>query len=146
MYILVKFIFVVVVVYLVSCPLVATGDSTASDEAANTLHSQIKYVESEMMRVWVTIDALVDEISRSSDAITDEMHKSLANLYFYDCELNAYLGELETELGRRENPSGAIFPDNQFEPIHANTMMFRVPADALPILNAPKIEIEKTGQ
>ena len=99
-----------------------------------------------MMRVWVTIDALVDEISRSSGGITDEMHKSLANLYFYDCELNAYLGELETEMSRRENPSNTIFPDDQFEPIHANTMMFRLPADALPILDGSPIEIEKTGR
>ncbi len=98
------------------------------------------------MRVWVTIDALVDEISRSSEAITDEMHKSLANLYFYDCELNNYLGELETALTRRDNPAGTVFPANQFEPIHANTTTLRLPADALPILDGPEIVIQKSGR
>jgi hypothetical protein len=106
----------------------------------------MKFVESEIMRVWVTIDALVDEISLGTEAITDEMHKSLANLYFYDCELNAYLGELETELSRRDNPSGTIFPATQFEPIDANPMIKRMPLDAFPILDGSKIIIEKSGQ
>ena len=136
------FVFVFVFVYSVNCQFVAANESTDSENIARALHSQIKYVESEMMRVWVTIDALVDEISRSNDAITDEMHKGLANLYFYDCELNAYLGELEIELSRRDNPSSTIFPENQFEPIDANSKFFRLPPGALPVLDGAKIEIK----
>ena len=94
------------------------------------------------MRVWVTIDALVDEIAQSSDAITEEMHKSLADLYFYDCELGVYLGELEIELSVRDDPSSTVFTKNQFEPINSSAMIYRMPPDALPVLNGSKIAIK----
>jgi len=139
----VKFAFAFVfVVYAVSCQFVAASNSTASDKVAQSLHSQIKHIESEIMRVWVTIDALVDEISQSSDAITEEMHKSLADLYFYDCELGVYLGELEIELGVRDDPSSIVFTKNQFEPINSSTMIYRMPPDAFPVLNGSKIAIK----
>ena len=138
-----KFAFAFVfVVYSANCRFVAASNSTASDKIAQSLHAQIKYVESEIMRVWVTIDALVDEIAQSSDAITEEMHKSLADLYFYDCELGVYLGELEIELSVRDDPSSTVFTKNQFEPINSSAMIYRMPPDALPVLNGSKIAIK----
>lgn len=138
-----KFAFAFVfVVYSANCQFVAASNSTASDKIAQSLHAQIKYVESEIMRVWVTIDALVDEIAQSSDAITEEMHKSLADLYFYDCELGVYLGELEIELSVRDDPSSTVFTKNQFEPINSSAMIYRMPPDALPVLNGSKIAIK----
>ena len=138
-----KFAFAFVfVVYAVSCQFVAASNSTASDKVAQSLHSQIKHIESEIMRVWVTIDALVDEISQSSDAITEEMHKSLANLYFYDCELGVYLGELENELSRRDDPSGTVFTKSQSEPINSSTKIYSMPPDAFPVLDGSKISIK----
>ena len=130
------------VVYSVNCQFVAASNSTASDKVAQSLHSQIKHVESEIMRVWVTIDALVDEISQSSDAITEEMHKSLADLYFYDCELGVYLDELEIELSQRDDPSSTVFTKNQSEPINSSTMIYRMPTDAFPVLDGSKIAIK----
>jgi hypothetical protein len=141
----VKFVFVFVVVCAVNCQFVAASNSTASDKVANFLHSQLKYVESEIMRVWVTIDALEEEIYQNSDAITDETHKSLADLYVYDCELSDYLGELEIELSWRDNPSGIIFAKDQFEPIYVSTMNYTVPPDAIPVLDGSKIAIKKRG-
>ena len=141
-----KFFFVFVfVVYSVNCQFVAASNSTDSDKIAQSLHSQLKHVESEIMRVWVTIDALEDEIYQDSDAITDETRKSLADLYVYDCELSDYLGELETALTRRDNPSDTIFTGDQFKPIHVITMIYRVPPDAIPILDGPKIVIGRRG-
>ena len=96
----------------------------------------------QIMRVWVTIDALVHEISQSSDAITEEMHKSLAGLYFYDCELGVYLEELEIELNQRDDPSGTVFTKNQSEPINSSTMIYRMPPDAFPVLDGSKIAIK----
>ena len=139
------FVFVVVVVYSVNCQFVAASNSTASDKVAKSLHSELKYVESEIMRIWVTIEALEEEIHQNPDAITDETNKSLADLYFYDCELSDYLGELEIELSRRDNPSGTIFTKDQFEPIHFSTMIYRVPPDAIPVLDGSKIAIKKRG-
>lgn len=129
----------------VNCQFVAANNSTASDKAAQSLHSQIKYVESEIMRVWVTIDALVDEISQSSEAITVEMHKSLAELYFYDCELGVYLSELEIELNRLDNPSATVFSESQSERINVSTVKYRLPSDAFPVVDGTKIAIKKKG-
>ncbi len=126
----------------VNCQIVAAGDSTESDRVAQSLHSQTKHAESEIMRVWVTIDALVDEISHNSDALTEEMHKNLANLYYYDCELEVYLGELQNELRRLDDPSRTVFTNNQFKPIKSGIRMYGTPADALQILDGSKIAIK----
>jgi hypothetical protein len=139
------FVFVVVVVYSVNCQFVAASNSTASDKVAQSLHSELKYVESEIKRVWLTIGALEDEIYQNPDAITDETNKSLADLYSYDCELSDYLGKLEIELSQRDNPSGTIFTKDQFKPIHVRTMIHRVPPDAIPVLDGSKIAIKKRG-
>jgi hypothetical protein len=139
----VKFAFVFFVVYSVNCQFVAASNSTASDKVAMSLHLELKYVESEIERVWMTIGALQDEIHQNPNAITDETNKSLADLYFYDCELSDYLSELEIELSRRDNPSGTIFTKDQFEPIHVSTMIYRVPPDAIPVLDGSKIAIKK---
>ena len=130
------------VVYSVNCQFVAASNFEASDKVAQSLHSQIKHVESEIMRVWVTIDALVGEISQSSDAKNEEIHKSLAGLYYYDCELGVYLEELEIELNRRDDPSGTVFTKNQSEPINTSTMIYRIPPDAFPVLDGSRIAIK----
>ena len=140
-----KFAFVFFVVYSVSCQFVAANNSAAYDKVAKYLHSELKYVESEIMRVWVTIDALQDEIHKNPDAITDETNKRLADLYFYDCELSNYLGELEVELSRRDDPSGTIFTKDQFELIHFSTRIHKVPRGAIPIPDDHKIAIKKRG-
>jgi hypothetical protein len=141
----VKFAFVFFVVYSVNCQFVAASNSTASDKVAMSLHLELKYVESEIERVWMTIGALQDEIHQNPNAITDETNKSLADLYFYDCALSDYLGKLEIELSQRDNPSGTIFTKDQFEPIHVSTMIYRVPPDAIPVLDGSKIAIKKRG-
>ena len=141
-----KLAFTFVAVCSINCQFLLASDTTDSEQIARALHSQTKYVESEIMRVWVTIDALIDEISQSSDAITDEKHKNLANLYFYDCELNDYLSELEVELNRLDNPSETIFPENQFEPLIAKTMTYRLPPDAFPVVEDIRIVIEEREQ
>ena len=140
-----KFAFVLFVVYSVSCQFVAANNSAAYDKVAKYLHSELKYVESEIMRVWVTIDALQDEIHKNPDAITDETNKRLADLYFYDCELNDYLGELEIALSRRDNPSETIFTKDQFELIHFSTRIYKVPRDAIPVLDGSKIATRRRG-
>lgn len=138
-----KFAFAFVfVLFSVNCQFVAASNSTVPDKVAQSLHSQIKHVESEIMRVWVTIDALVGEISQSSDAITEEMHKDLADLYFYDCELGVYLGELESELNRLDDPSGTVFTKNQSEPINSSTKIYKMPPDAFPVLDGSNIAIK----
>jgi hypothetical protein len=129
-------------IYALNCQIVAAGDSTESDRAAQSLHSQIKHVESEIMRVWITIDALVDEISHNSDALTEDMHKNLANLYYYDCELDVYLGELQNELIRLDDPSRTVFTKSQFKPIKSSIRMYGMPAESLSILNGSKIAIK----
>jgi septal ring factor EnvC (AmiA/AmiB activator) len=73
----VKFAFVFVVVYLVNCQFVAASNSTASDKVAKSLHSELKYVESEIKRVWMTIQALEEEIHQNPESITDETNKGL---------------------------------------------------------------------
>ena len=141
-----KFIFAFLfIVCSVNFQFVAASNSTASDKVAQSLHSQIKYVESEIMRAWVTIDALVDEISQSSDAITFEMHKVLAELYFYDCELGVYLSELEIELKQLDDPSTTVFSESQSKPINVSTMKYMLPPDAFPVLDGSKIAIKKRG-
>lgn len=130
------------VVCSVNCQFVAASNSEASDKVTQSLHSQIKHVESEIMRVWVTIDALVGEISQSSDATNEEIHKSLAGLYYYDCELGVYLEELEIELNRRDDPSSTVFAKNQSDPINTSTMIYRIPPDAFPVLDGSRIAIK----
>ena len=125
-----------------NCQIVAAGDSTESDRVAQSLHSQTKHVESEIMRVWITIDALVDEISHNSDAMTGDMHKKLADLYYYDCELGVYLGELQNELSRLDDPSRTVFTKSQFDPIKSSIRMYGMPAESLPILDGSKIAIK----
>ena len=125
-----------------NCQVMAAGESTESDTVAQSLHSQAKHVESEIMRVWITIDALVDEISHNSNALTEEMHKTLANLYYYDCELDDYLSELQNELRRLDDPSRTEFTKSQFKTIKSSIRMYGMPADALPILDGSKIAIK----
>ena len=141
-----KYAFVIFLVYSVNCQFAAAGNSSASDKVAGFLYSEIKYVESEIMRVWVTIEALEEEIHQNPDTVSDEINKRLGELYLYDCELNYYLGELEIELSGRDNPSDTIFKKGQLKPIHVSTMMYRVPPDAIPVPDGSRITIRKRGQ
>ena len=145
-HILVKFTFAFLFIFCsVNFQVVAASNSAASDKVAQSLHSQIKYVESEIMRVWVTIDALVEEISQSSDAITFEMHKVLAELYFYDSQLGVYLSELEIDLKQLDDPSTTVFSESQSKPINISTMKYMLPPDAFPVPDGSKIAIKKRG-
>ncbi|MEM1155588.1 MAG: hypothetical protein AAGI44_15745 [Pseudomonadota bacterium] len=115
------------------------------EQMGKHLHSEFKYVESEMMRVWITIDDLQDKMHRNPEAITGEMNRSLANLYFYESKLNEYLGVLEIELTQLDDPLKTVFKKDQFKPIHFNTLIQKTPRGATLVPKSQKIAIKKVG-
>ncbi|MEM8564447.1 MAG: hypothetical protein AAGF57_19565 [Pseudomonadota bacterium] len=128
-----------------NCQLVCGDTGLAYEQLGKHLHSEFKYVESEIMRVWITIDALQDTMHQNPDAITGEMNKSLANLYFYESKLNEYLGVLEVELTQLDDPLKTVFKRDQFKPIHFNTLIHKTPGGATLVPNSHKIAIKKVG-
>ena len=141
----VKVGFLLFFVYLLNCQLVVASNDTTYEKVGRLLHSELKYVESEIMRVWVTIDALQDKMHQNPDAISGEMNRNLADLYFYESQLNDYLAALKTQLSVLEDPSGIIFAKEQFEPLHFSIMTGRMPRGAIPVSDAYDIKVRKAG-
>ena len=141
----VKVVFLLFFVYLLNCQLVVASNDTTYENVGRHLHSELKYVESEIMRVWVTIDALQDIMHQNPDAISGEMNRNLADIYFYESQLSDYLAALKTQLSVLEDPSGLIFSKEQFEPLHSSTMTGKISRGAIPVSDASDIKIRKAG-
>ncbi len=131
--------------YLLNCPLIAASNDESYEKVARHLHSELRYSESEIMRVWVTIDALQDQMHQNPEAISGEMNRELADLYFYESHLNDYLGALKTHLGVLEDPSGTVFVKEQFDPIHLSTMTKNIPRGAIVVPDTHNIKFRKAG-
>lgn len=132
-------------VYLFNCQLVAASNDESDEQVARYLHSELRYTESEIMRLWVTIDALQDTMHQNPDAISAQMNKNLAELYFYESHLNEYLGALKIQLGVLEDPSGMVFAEEQYDPIKLSAMTKNLPRDAIVVPDAHNIKISKAG-
>ena len=132
-------------VYSLNCQLVAADSDIGYEQVARQLHSELRYTESEIMRLWVTIDALQDQMHQNPDAISAQMNQDLADLYFYESHLSEYLGALKIQLGVLEDPSGMVFAKEQFDPIHLSNTGKNIPRGAIVVPDAHNIKFHKAG-
>ena len=114
-----------------------------------SLYRELKLVESESLRVAVTIDALEKELHEYQNPENiEQLHSQLGNLYKYDVQLAShyiYLDEVWSYLQNPDRKSALTkFSADQFKPISKihKGVYEGLPEDAIPITDFSPINIE----
>lgn len=114
-----------------------------------SLYRELKLVESESLRVAVTIDALEEELHEYQNPENiEQLHSQLGNLYMYDVELASHYIHLDEVWSYLQNPDrkSALtkFSADQSKPIPKihKGVYARLPEDAIPITDFSPITIE----
>lgn len=144
-----KFIFAAIAI-LSSSKLVAISPSSplTHDGELLFLHREIRLVESESLRVAVTIDALQEELQENySREYIEQLHSVLGNLYKYDVQLDSHYRDLKEEWASLQYPEGepAMTKLNDYQirpiPIINRSIYEALHEDAMPITGFSPINI-----
>jgi len=124
---------VLVAVLIFSQSLFATPRPAAEDHQLQVLYSELKFIESESLRVEITIEVLEErlyEIPLPEDP--QELFLQLASLYGYYTHLDAYRRELNDQWNQllgKDDGASISFTHDQLKPI---TMISKRYLDGLP--------------
>ena len=128
-------------------PQAVTQPSLITDQDLQILYSDIMQIESESLRVTVTLDALQAELDQDHNPIyIEQLFSELIRLYKYDSALSQlhkeFTDELQALISPEDYSSGLLAPE-QFKdtitiPIE---ILDRIPEDAIPLPNIKPIKI-----
>lgn len=114
-----------------------------------SLYRELKLIESESLRVAVTIDALVNELHDYPDPETiEQLHFKLGHLYKYDVQLASHYIDLNEVWSYLQNPDRKSAPtkfrSDQSKPIPKihERVYEGLPEDAIPISDISPTNIE----
>lgn len=114
-----------------------------------SLYRELKFIESESLRVAVTIDALVTELHEYPDSANiEQIHSTLGHLYKYDVQLASHYINLSEVWSYLQNPdmksAPTKFRGDQSKPIpKIHIRVYEgLPEDAIPISDIPPSNIE----
>ena len=118
------------------------------DQDLQLLYSDIMQIESESLRVMITLDALQEELySELNHDYMKQLFSELIRLYQYDSELNQLHKEFTDELQALISPKNYLdrllvpedFKDTAIIPVD---VLNRIPEDAIPLPNMKPIRIQ----
>lgn len=119
-----------------------------SDHDLQLIYSAIKHIESESLRVMVTLDALQEELDQDlSHDYMDFLFAELIRLYKYDLALNQLHQEFTEELQALLSPDN--YPNDLTAPVHFKDtaiipieLLNRIPEDTIPLPGVKPIRIK----
>lgn len=120
-----------------------------TDHDLQILYSDIMQIESESLRVTVTLDALQEELDQDHNHVyIEQLFSELIRLYQYDSALNQlhkeFTDELQALISPEDYSNGLLAPE-QFKdtatiPVE---ILDRIPEDAIPLPNIKPIKIRQ---
>jgi hypothetical protein len=119
-----------------------------TDYDLQLLYSDIMQIESESLRVTVTLDALQEELDQDhNDFSKEQLFSELIRLYKYDSALNQLHKEFTDELQSLLNPeaysSGLLAPEQFKDTVTIpKDFLDRIPEDAIPLPSIKPIKIK----
>lgn len=130
------------------CP-IARSSVLTDEEELLALYRELRLVESESIRVAVTIDALEAELHEQPyQENVEQIHSRLGRLYKYDVHLASHYRDLNEVWSYLQDPEGEIalsgFNADQSRPIPTiQTGVYEgLPDDAIPITDYSPITVE----
>ena len=135
---------VLAAVFIFSQSLFATPRSpAANDHNLQLLYSELKFIESEFLRVEFTIEVLEETLHENPlPEDPEDLFQQLASLYRYYTNLDAYQRELSDQwnqlLGKDDGASIA-FTHDQLKPIQMISKRYLdgLPEGAIPVSDSP---------
>lgn len=119
-----------------------------TDHELQLLYSDIMLIESESLRVMVTLDALQEELDQGPNhEYLEQLFSELIRLYQYDSELNQLHKEftdvLQALTGSENYPNGLFPPEHLKDTtIVPLDVLNRIPEDTIPLPNIKPIRIQ----
>lgn len=137
------------IIFSLNLSTISWSSPLSHDGELLSLYRERKFVESESLRVAVTIDALLEELHEYPNPENiEQLHSQLGHLYKYDVQLASHYIYLDEVLRYLENPDrkSALteFSADQSKPIPKihEGVYARLPENATPITDFSPIKIE----
>ena len=126
----------------------AVAQPMVSDHDLQLLYSEIVQIESESLRVMVTLDALQEELDQDLDHdYRVHLFSEMIRFYQYDTQLSQFHKEFTDELQALINPEN--HPNRLSAPEHSKDtaiipvhILSRIPEDAIPLPNSKPIRLK----
>ena len=128
-------------------PQAVTQPSLITDQELQILYSDIMQIESESLRVTVTLDALQAELDQDHNPIyIEQLFSELIRLYKYDSALSQlhkeFTDELQALISPEDYSSGLLAPEQFKDTVTIpKDLLDRIPEDAIPLPNIKPIKI-----